>query len=415
MIQRRTVQFGTFLVLYFCAQVKTNLNEYENCTRHKYLDLVGDGVCDWESNNDACGWDGGDCCECTCNAEPCFYDVGHGFNCLDPNAATERNGCMELPSTPHPCVPERQQTWVVANATQARALAQALNCSGGTFEVEWIGRVVVDRTLVAIGGTTLSITGVGSSAVMDGGGSIGLLTVSNSSLRVSSVTILGGSSTSGGAIAAFRSTIFLTDTTFVGNVAAVHGGAMFIAEGSTLNSRGDIAFFSNGAVRRGKAVCVRDLSSFAFEGRGNFSGNSASYGGAMDISSTSSMSWEGPTLFLSNAAIDHGGALYVTANSIVSWEEQTVFANNTVYTLGCAIFVTDGSRVSWNADTSFIANRGQYGGALCVIERSNVSWSGSTLFQNNIAESGGAIIAAVRSRVLPARSASTRSAAKNRP
>ena len=399
MVRRLMVTLGLLMLLYRCPGGQTNSNDYENCTSYGYLNLIGDGVCDKMNNNKACGWDGGDCCECTCNAEACFSDVGTELNCLDPEAARERYGCMELPSTPLPCLPERQENWVVRNATQARALAQALNCSGGNFVVEWTGRVVVDRTLVVVGGTNLSVTGIGLSAVMDGGGSIGLLRVSNSSLRVSNMIILSGSSTSGGAITAFRSSIFLNDTTFIGNVAEMYGGALFIAEGSTLKSRGGIGFFSNVAGRRGGAVCVRELTNVAFESRVNFSGNSASYGGAVDISSTSSTSWEGPTVFLSNAAINHGGALYVAANSMVLWEDQTVFAYNSVYTLGGAVFVANGSKVSWNADTSFVANSGGYGGALCVVERSNVSLRGSTLFKNNTAESGGAIIAAVNSRV----------------
>ena len=398
MVQRRTVQLGMLLVLCYCAKLEANLKEYENCS-YEYLDLVDDGVCDWENNDDACGWDGGDCCECTCNAEPCFSNIENGFDCLDPEAATDRYGCMKSPSIPMSCEPERQQNWVVENTTQAGALAKALNCSGGTFEVEWRGRVVIDRTLLVVGGTTLSVRGVGSSALMDGGGSIGLLTVSNSSLRVSNMILLSGKSISGGAIAALGSNIFLNHTKFVGNVAAMHGGALFIAGGSTLESRGDIGFFINGAGRRGGALCVSELSNVAFESRVNFSGNSASYGGAMSISSTSKVSWGGSAIFLSNAASSHGGALYVTANSRVSWEEQTTFANNSVYTLGGAVFVANGSKVSWNADTSFVANSGQYGGALCVVERSNVSWSGSTLFQYNTAVSGGAIIAAVGSRL----------------
>ena len=344
MVRRLMVTLGLLMLLYRCPGGQTNSNDYENCTSYEYLDLIGDGVCDKMNNNKACGWDGGDCCECTCNAEACFSDVGTGLNCLDPEAARERYGCMELPSTPLPCLPERQENWVVRNATQARALAQALNCSGGNFVVEWTGRVVVDRTLVVVGGTNLSITGIGLSAVMDGGRSIGLLTASNSFLRVSNMIILSGSSTSGGAITAFGSSIFLNDTTFIGNVAEVYGGALFIAEGSTLKSRGDIGFFSNVAGRRGGAVCVRELTNVAFESRVNFSGNSASYGGAVDISSTSSTSWEGPTVFLFNAAINHGGALYVAANSIVSWEEQTIFAYNSVYTLGGAVFVANAAR-----------------------------------------------------------------------
>ena len=31
-----------------------------------HLDEVSDGYCDDINNNQLCGWDGGDCCACTC-------------------------------------------------------------------------------------------------------------------------------------------------------------------------------------------------------------------------------------------------------------------------------------------------------------------------------------------------------------
>ncbi|CAM9132154.1 unnamed protein product [Ectocarpus sp. 13 AM-2016] len=60
-----------------------------------YVRGLGDGWCDDENNNEACGYDGGDCCECTCVAPPTDDDwdddwygaCGGGFACIDPNAA----------------------------------------------------------------------------------------------------------------------------------------------------------------------------------------------------------------------------------------------------------------------------------------------------------------------------------------
>ncbi|CAM9899020.1 unnamed protein product, partial [Ectocarpus fasciculatus] len=48
---------------------------------------IRDGRCDRGNNNEACGYDGGDCCECTCENEHdekwrCII-----FSCIDPNAA----------------------------------------------------------------------------------------------------------------------------------------------------------------------------------------------------------------------------------------------------------------------------------------------------------------------------------------
>ncbi|CAM9921269.1 unnamed protein product, partial [Ectocarpus sp. 6 AP-2014] len=68
----------------------------ENCG---YVRGLGDGWCDDWNNNELCGYDGGDCCECTCVAPPATDDwdndwdddwdgaCGGGFACIDPNAA----------------------------------------------------------------------------------------------------------------------------------------------------------------------------------------------------------------------------------------------------------------------------------------------------------------------------------------
>ena len=57
----------------------------------EFLEFVGDGFCDFdeEYNNEECDWDGGDCCEATCedsDAYTCGEDSG--FFCLDPEENT---------------------------------------------------------------------------------------------------------------------------------------------------------------------------------------------------------------------------------------------------------------------------------------------------------------------------------------
>ncbi|CAM9891772.1 unnamed protein product, partial [Pylaiella littoralis] len=48
---------------------------------------IGNGYCDMGNNKEECGFDGGDCCECTCEDRPnqkCGQ--GSGFACIDPGA-----------------------------------------------------------------------------------------------------------------------------------------------------------------------------------------------------------------------------------------------------------------------------------------------------------------------------------------
>lgn len=54
---------------------------------------VGDGFCDGgDYNSEACGWDGGDCCESTCVSSGGIVCGVNGYLCLDPNAPTAGTG-----------------------------------------------------------------------------------------------------------------------------------------------------------------------------------------------------------------------------------------------------------------------------------------------------------------------------------
>eukprot|EP00903_Cladosiphon_okamuranus_P020097 g18457.t1 len=70
-------------------------DEYTDC----YVEIrgwLGDGICDGDDyNTEECGWDGGDCCPCSCGDEegPCY--PGNGWDCLDPDHQTCDGFCDE--------------------------------------------------------------------------------------------------------------------------------------------------------------------------------------------------------------------------------------------------------------------------------------------------------------------------------
>eukprot|EP00903_Cladosiphon_okamuranus_P005791 g5738.t1 len=65
------------------------IDMFENCD---YVLGIGDGYCHSGNNNAECGWDGGDCCYCTCESNSPYDDDwlcstnGSGFNCKDESA-----------------------------------------------------------------------------------------------------------------------------------------------------------------------------------------------------------------------------------------------------------------------------------------------------------------------------------------
>ena len=369
--------------------VDSRLVGFVNCDGD--LQTFSDGVCDPDNNNEACGWDGGDCCECTCDGSECLSL--DGTECMDPEAASEKNGCLENPPVPLPCLPE-QQKWKVENSSQAHALAEALNCSGGAFEVEWIGYIDVTEPFVVLDGTVLELTGIVSTRTfIDGGGTTELFTVFNASLVISNITLVNGTSTSGGAIAALGSNVSLSQTAFLGNTATFDGGALFVAGESTLTCDGDTVFFNNSAANRGGAVRTSERSRATWTGGVSFTANRAGVGGAVDVSSRSSVVWAGDdgSIFLSNAASNKGGGVHVF-DSVVKWYGNSTFEGNTAGSRGGGLYVDNG-KATWVGESNIRGNTANSRGGGIYVSNSSISWTGAvSSFSGNIAKTyGGAL------------------------
>ena len=381
---------------------------------------MDDGACNAYNNNEECGYDGGDCCLCTCikNGKCGFRD----FDCLDPSAEEGLYQCQPpLPGAP--CAVEIQRTWMVEDSTQAEALAQTVNCSGGTFDVLWKGFVTLERTIYVASGSVMTITGVGepSTAVIDGGLQTQILTAVDASLHVINVTFSLGSSVFGGAIVASASSMTFTRTSFVGNMASGMGGAIYMENQSTAWFDVETSLLRNSAVGFGGALYACGNSSVTFtveeayilhnaagenggaiamdqshiwwSGKTFYNNNTSGYGGGVvDVSNGSTARWFGSHFFSENTAA-WGGALVVYLKSHVWWSGDMAFEYNRATYTGGAIYVDNGGDISWDGSTIFTSNIALYaGGALSVVSGPDVAWSGDTVFKNNRATSpGGAI------------------------
>ena len=336
---------------------------------------IGDGLCDPNNNNRYCLFDKGDCCPCTCS------DCSE-VDCLDPDAFQQLYDCKEEPTSLPPCGDDKAEPWTVENTTQARALAEAANCSGGVFHVSWKGSVVVDKTIWVVDGTVFNVTGVGSSAEMDGNSRTRLFTVVDASLYVSNMIVSNGIATGGGAIAASNSTLTFSRTVFAGNTASKDGGAIFTSEKSIVSFEGVIEFFNNNAPSGG-ALYITASSIASFTGETNFTDN---VGEALSVRDGSVVSWTSEVTF---SGQEGGAALGVHDGSTVRWTSKANFSKNT----DRALFIGENSIASWSGQTFFLDNTGsQEGGAIYVDKDGNVSWTGETYFsRNNAALEGGAI------------------------
>lgn len=72
---------------FFCLDPRYGSIDEEECNADN-REWVGDGGCDPDYNNAACGWDGGDCCRDSCDSEFAYYECGRAaqpFDCKNPD------------------------------------------------------------------------------------------------------------------------------------------------------------------------------------------------------------------------------------------------------------------------------------------------------------------------------------------
>ena len=341
------------------------LAEFPDCGGN--LLRVDNGACDAYNNNEECGYDGGDCCLCTCikNGKCGFKD----FDCLDPSAEEGLYQCQPpLPGAP--CAVGIQRTWMVEDSTQAEALAQTVNCSGGTFDVLWKGFVTVENTIYVASGSVMTITGVGgpSTAVIDGGRQTQILTAIDASLHVINVTFSLGFSVFGGAIVASASNMTFTRTSFVSNTASGMGGAIYMENQSTAWFDVETSLLRNSAVGFGGALYACGNSSVTFTVKEAYIlHNAAGRNGGAIAMDQSHIWWSGKTFYYNNTSGYYGGVVDVSNGSTARWFGSHFFSGNTATLGGGALTVYLKSHVWWSGDMTFEYNRASFFGGLSML------------------------------------------------
>ncbi|CAM9483758.1 unnamed protein product [Ascophyllum nodosum] len=309
--------------------------------------FIASGYCDAVSNNAQCGWDGGDCCECTCQSTSEYHCGIVGYSCEDPDTPLLITGChsesFTIPQVSS-CSQDIQVKWVVEDAADATMLAEATRCSGGgVLEVEWRGHIVVATTIYVLNGTWLRITGL-SDAIADGGATVQIFLVFNASLYVNNVEIINGTGSEGGAIiAAEGSELVVNNITFSSNTAQTVGGSIYLVSSNA------------------------ELTST------NFESNDAQYGGAMFVSN-STVIGKGSTTFVSNNASVNGGAVYMVGSSYLGLNMQPVFPSTT--------------DSSYSSDDIYGSTK--YNGPGIEVGWIAIDDKGETIFTDNIAGDSGA-------------------------
>ena len=88
-----------FVALALTCCLRDGAAQYGSCTNGTVAD-IGNGRCDPALNVASCGYDGGDCCPCTCSDGPDHSCSDSNFDCLypgcdDPPATSKETSCIE--------------------------------------------------------------------------------------------------------------------------------------------------------------------------------------------------------------------------------------------------------------------------------------------------------------------------------
>mgnify|MGYP000748627999 CR=1 FL=1 len=94
-----------------CLSLGASVDSCDTCTGCSVVSasFLGDGYCDIGGgyNTDACDWDGGDCCESTCE-DSVTFECGYQYACVNPSASDYVGDCRAT------CFGETCDYWVAA-------------------------------------------------------------------------------------------------------------------------------------------------------------------------------------------------------------------------------------------------------------------------------------------------------------
>eukprot|EP00752_Nemacystus_decipiens_P007571 g6764.t1 len=426
--------------------------QYGSCTTGPVTN-IGNGRCDAELNIASCGYDGGDCCSCTCLSSDEHSCAESVFDCLYPSCddaiLVEEATCVEEWLGDGYCDSSQNSASCGYDGGDAcfdpAVVAEFPDCTGDWIQIG--DGICNDDINVASCGSACTFGGFDcldpdagdefyeceappltplpcsseaqqewvvddaaqahalATAVYCSGGSFsvewrGVVVIGKPIYVVAgttlNITVAEGSMAS---IDGNSSTRLFTvvnaalhlDGLNVSYGASMAGGA--IAATASMLTFNRTTFAGNTAASDGGAVFVSDASSVSCAHGTTFVENRAGNdGGAMFASDGSEVSCGGR--WLSNFAGSLGGALRLEEKSIVSWREGSAFEFNIAGRAGGALSLANSSMVSWDAPTGFYSNNaGVAGGALSLSDLCTAFWQAETgFFSNSAGDSGGALL-----------------------
>ncbi len=176
---------------------------------------------------------------------------------------------------------------------------------------------------------------------------------------------------------------------FDGNIATTAGGAIHISTGATLSTEG--ASFNSNSASKGGAVNLSSSSSQYTDNNSTFTLNVATTGEGGAINSTGILKLTG-TQFIENkteAEGKRGGAIYLTAGYIDA--DGVVFDGNSAVNNGGALIITGAERAYFNNCIFKNNSSGYRGGAFYATQTGDVKTTSCEFTSNVAVNRGGAV------------------------
>ncbi|CAM9763806.1 unnamed protein product [Choristocarpus tenellus] len=287
------------------------------------------------------------------------------------------------------CPDTTSQSLRVSDTDGATDLSAAVNCTGGTVNVVWVGLVTILGTIEVGQDTTLNIVGEvgdgGTGAVINGASSVRIFEVgTGATLQVENTTIRGGlaDAAGGGGVRCSGASLILVDCVFESNESNGSGGGVWMEESTIIVTGGS---FVRNTAAEGMGGAVHALDSNLTIDSVFFDGNRALNGGAIHVTGAELESWGRTICNLARSTLGNNVAtapLPLSHPDLVP-SSYSMPGGGGVYIENATLDVID-CMLHNNSATS-------WGGALNS-NRANVTVSGTNLRGNKAMHSGGAAL-----------------------
>lgn len=243
----------------------------------------------------------------------------------------------------------------VSTAADADELAAVLaECTGGVYEVDWIGAVALSQPLVIAAQSSVNITGFegdsGEPATLDGKSATGLVEMGEGSfLWLEDVTLKNAkqSGANGGAVQAIAPNCFISaaNSHFENNTAVFspgfdggRGGALALGDGAIVELKNCTVVGNRAEGSGGGLYFEGEGSSVVFKNCVLEDNTAKQNGGAVFLGGEgSTVEFLGSTV--SNSLVEYSGGAVYGMNATIVVRDESLFFNNTAYESGAGIFL----------------------------------------------------------------------------